>query len=222
MFGVLEGPSLKMRGLVVGPVVLAVVVGLCLWCFGGRGENAEELLTATNPHQRIAGLDALSKKTDSESRQKLVEMCSDRDDLMAAMAVWALDQRRDGDRRQTMEDLLADTSKHPKVRAAAAEYLGAEPQADPQKLMSALTGERDAKVRLGAARGLYTMRRLVTIPALVKGLEDPDDTVRYCCITALNRMMMRRFPYDPKVSPQDQAGVIEQIRAYIRQNKGMN
>jgi HEAT repeat protein len=216
------GSSLKMRGLVVGPVVLAVVVGVCLWCFCGRGENPTELLNSPQHPQRVQGIDVLSKKTDSQSQQKLVEMCSDRDARMAALAVWALGQRHDADRRQTMQNLLHDTAKHPEVRAAAAEYLGKEPEADPQELMAALTGERDSKVRAGAARGLYSMRRLVTIPALLKGLEDPDDTVRYYCITALNRMMMRRFAYDPKLAPQGQADVIGQIRDYVRKNKGMS
>ena len=60
------------------------------------------------------------------------------------------------------------------------------------------------------------MRNPKAIPELVAALEDPDERVRIWAITAIHKMIARRFPYDAKLPPERQRHEIDRIKDYLR------
>jgi HEAT repeat protein len=192
------------------------------WCLSGAGgADADKLAESTHAPHRVQSVEILGKRTDEDSGEKLFRMTADKDTRVAMAAVWTLSQRRRAEDRVLLERVLTDTQRASRVRAEAAAGLGlfkqtpADKQASKEKLEQTLSAEKDAHVRAGAAKGLMALRDPTSAVTLAKSLEDPDEQVRNWTIGALNKVMIRRFPYDPRVAPADQRKVIEDIQHYV-------
>jgi HEAT repeat protein len=208
-------------------VIGALSIGA--WCLGGVGKpDPDKLAQSSEAPNRVQSVEILRTRSDEETGQKLFRMTGDKDTRVAMAAVWALTQRRRPEERKLVEQVLADTQRHSRVRAEAATGMGlfkqtsADQQASSVILVQALSSEKDARVRAGAAKGLMALRDLTSVAALAKALEDPDEHVRNWAIGALNKMMVRRFPYDPKVAPEDQRKVIAEIQHYASHSSEHN
>lgn len=207
----------KAVGALAGGVLLIVAVSVGSWCLGGSaGPDADKLADSPQARERVQSIEILGKSSDEAANDKLFQMSADKDTRVAMAAVWKLTERRRPEDRDALRRVLADPQRHARVRAEAASGLGLFKQTDPATLVQTLENEKDPRVRVGAAKGLLALRDLKSVPGLVKALEDPDERVRQWSIAALNKMMVRRFPYDYKLTPGEQRDVIAQIQHYTR------
>jgi hypothetical protein len=203
--------------VVVGGVLPIVALTVIGWSLAGvGGPDVDELARSAKASKRVQSVGLLRNRAGEEAGDKLLRLSADKDTGVAVAAVWALGERRRPEDRAALEKVLNDTKLNVRVRAEAATGLGLFKQTDPNTLVQALQSEKDPRVRVGAAKGLMALRNLRTVPALVMGLEDPDERVRRWSIAALHKMMVRRFPYDPKQAPETQRTVIAEIQHYTR------
>ena len=134
---------------------------------------------------------------------------------MATKAVRSIGRVRTQRRRELLQKIARDTSRPARARGEALAVLGEFDGVPPTVLTSALSNDTNAKVRRGAAKGLIRMEEPKTIPELVNALNDPDERVRAYANTAIHNMIVRRFDFDPKRSPDEQQEVIERLKAYL-------
>lgn len=204
----------RARALIVGFAAFVALVTALLWAFGTGGADVGKLASSGDRARRREAVKKLWGRTDQTARETLHRLSSDKDVRVAVTAVCALG--RTGDEAQPLlEDILADTAKPARVRCEAAAELGRFGPEARERLCSALREEPDPVVRMGAAKGLWRLRDVNSATRLAGALSDPDRRVRTHVLKALNRMMIRRFPYDPELPPEQQQAVIGEIARYV-------
>ena len=204
--------------LLIGSIVLAAVVGAVLWYVSGRGGNVESLIESSNRADRLTAIDKLRHRHNDDSRQLLHRLTKDADLGVASTAVKALAEDKDKANLEFLTRLLGDESRRPEVCATAAEVYGKfrGHGADHTVLTGLLSAHKDHRVRAGAARGLFHLRKREAIAAVVNALEDPHPRVRREAIRAFYNQTTSRFGYDPDVPPGKQREVIDKIRDLLR------
>jgi len=209
-----KDPKLLIFVGVFALVVLIVGAG-GYWLHTGLG-SAGKLADSADPEDRIRAAAQLASKDSPAARKALRRLSRDSNRYVAIRAVWTIGERRTRASRDLLGEIARDRGAHSAARHEAAAALGKFKDADPGILTELLTVEADAEVRAGAAKGLLRMRNPKTLPELVRALEDPDRRVRLWAITAIHKMIARRFPYDAKLPPDKQRHEIERIKAYLR------
>ncbi len=173
--------------------------------------DPRDLANSDDPGDRKRAARALAESGSEADREKLEQLVSDPDPWVGRYAVRGLEDPT------KLRRILSDKSLHGAVRGEAAAQLGKK-GGDAEALTRVLDpgGEPEAKVRAGAAKGLGFARDPEAIPQLVEALEDPDREVRIWAITAIHRMIARRFPFDASKPPGTQRAEIRRIEEYLR------
>ena len=198
---------------------MAAAAATVAWRVGAFGKSAASLANSPEVEDRRAAIEALAKSRGSSASQLLSTLASDKDTGTALMAVSALGEQQTAENRDVLNHIISDKSLQPAARSEAASTLGKFKDADPAVLTRVLTAEENPEVRAGAAKGLARLEMPSTIPQLSAALEDPSPEVRRWAITAIHRMIVRRFPYDAAKPPETQQDVIKRIRDYLKQCK---
>jgi hypothetical protein len=206
----------KLQACVVGFVLLVAAVTAVLWWLDARGGAAIGLAGSSDREDRIEAADRLGGKGSAAATEALKRLARDADKYVAVRAIRSLSQNLSERNRDILADLAQDKTLKGKARGEAAANYGKFKDADPTVLTQILAGDQDPEARAGAAKGLTRMRKPSTIPELVRGLEDRDPRVRLWSITAIHKMIVRRFPYDASQPPQRQQYVIQKIKTYLR------
>ncbi len=206
----------KAAWIAAGVAGLAVLV-VVAWQMGLFGDSAVELAASDDVEDRRAAVEQLSERDDEGASKLLSQLARDSDAQTARYAVRALGDHDSYANQKLLTRILTDKQLSPAARSEAAATLGKFKNADPQVLTQTLVAEEDPKVRAGAAKGLARLEMPKTIPQLSAALEDPSSQVRLWAITAIHRMIVRRFPYDARKPPEIQQEVIKRIRDYLKQ-----
>lgn len=212
---VLLKPNNKLLTVVVCFVVFVALVTVVFWYIDSRGGDALALADSAKRDDRLKAADKLAKKSSTAARRALAKLAKDRDKWVAIRAIRSLGSRRDGGTQEVLGEIVRDKKIRGRLRGEAAAELGVFQDSAPI-LVDALVTEKDPEVRAGAAKGLSRMRDPKTIPQLVRALEDRDHRVRLWAITAIHKMIARRFGYNARMSPESQRKEIERIKAYLR------
>ncbi len=199
-----------------GFAALVVAVTAVLWLVHGAGGGASDLAKSADPEERHKAVERLRGRSSEAARRTLRLLSRDPDRWVAVRAIRALGEDRSEANRRALTEMVTDRDLSARARGEAAATLGSFKDADPTVLTQALTSDPNAEARAGAAKGLVRMRNPKAIPELVRALEDRDPRVRIWAITAIHKMIARRFPYDAKLPPERQRGEIERIKAYLR------
>jgi HEAT repeat protein len=199
-----------------GFVALVVVVAVVLWCIDGGVAGARKLAKSADPQERHKAVERLRGRSSDAARQTLRLLSRDPDRWVAVRAIRALGENHSEANRRALVAMVTDRDLSARARGEAAATLGSFKDADPTVLAQALTSDPNAEARAGAAKGLLRMRNPKAIPELVQALEDRDPRVRIWAITAIHKMIARRFPYNAKLPPARQRQEIERIKAYLR------
>lgn len=210
------GPERTKAAWIVAGVILAATVSVIIWQFDLFGDSASALANSADPNDRRAAVEQLSKRGDAGASELLSRLSKDSDPWTARYAVRALGEHQTGTNQKLLTRMVADTDLSTAARSEAAATLGKFKNADPEVLTRALIAEEDAEVRAGAAKGLARLEMPKTIPQLSAALEDPSPEVRLWAITAIHRMIVRTYPYDPDKPPGAQQEVIQRIREYLK------
>ncbi len=213
------GPERSKTAWIAAAVTLALAGIVAAWHAGAFAMSAGMLARSDKPEDRQAAIAALATSGSAAASETLAALAADKDPSTATLAVRALGERQTDLNHDTLKRIIADKSLRPAVRSEAAYTLGSFTKADPAVLTNALAAEEDPEVRAGAAKGLAKLEMPSTIPQLSAALEDPSPEVRRWAITAIHRMIVRRFPYDADKPPEAQQDVIKRIRDYLRQCK---
>jgi hypothetical protein len=208
--------SKKLVGVAIGFVAAIAVVAGLLWYLHSRDGAAQELAGSSDPNDRGRAAERLRGRRSDAALRTLRSLSKDKDKWVAIKAVRAIGDDRSAYARDALVEILQDKEANASARGEAASTLGKFKDADPQVLTHALTSDPAPEARAGAAKGLRRMRKPETIPQLVQALEDGDPRVRTWAITAIHKMIARRFPYDARKSPQAQRQEINRIKAYLR------
>jgi len=196
-------------------VLVAAVTGLA-WILNDPDAGAVDLATSTDAEDRHKAVERLRGRGSDAARRTLRLLSRDPDKWVAIRAVRALGQDRSRAGRETLAEIIRDGDLAAPTRGEAAATLGTLPDADSGILTEALVRDPKPEVRAGAAKGLLRMRNPKTLPQLVRALEDRDERVRIWAITAIHKMIARRFPYNAKLPPGRQRNEIRRIQAYLR------
>ena len=205
----------KTAWIVAGVVGLATLVTL-VWQLGIFGDSTDALAASTSREDRQKAIRKLAESGSSDAAEKLTKLASHSDPWTARYAVRAMGDRPSDENRRALTGILANREISAAARSEAAATLGKFKQADPVVLVRSLTADESPEVRAGAAKGLARLEKPSTIPQLSAALEDPSPQVRMWAITAIHKMIVRRYPYDPAKPPQQQQEVIGRIREYLR------
>ncbi len=117
----------------------------------------------------------------------LVKLLGEKDGAVRSQAAWGLRMMKDPDATKPLIETLKDDE--PWIRAQAADGLGLlEAESAVDALCEALEKDRDPYVRDRAARALWRIGDIKTIPLLREKLEDPDEGVRWSARLALASM----------------------------------
>jgi HEAT repeat protein len=206
----------KLIAVAAGAAGLIAVVALLLWYLDSRDGSARMLAQSSDPAERKQAVERLRGRKSSAARKTLALLSRDTDKWVAIKAVRTLGEDGSEDSRRTLEQIVRDRNLKAGARGEAAAALGRYKNADPKVLTQALIGDPNGQARAGAAKGLMRMRKPETLPELVQALEDPDAKVRIWAITAIHKMIARRFPYDARKPPQTQQREIQRIRDYLK------
>lgn len=205
-----EGSRKKLLAVGGAAALLIAVVAAVLWHFVAGLSESQGLAGSADAADRIKAAERLDGK-DGEAAQRLLRgLANDRDQTVARRAVRSITSRR------LLEDIARDTKLGGAARGEAAAALGKFADTDPTILTGLLTADPNAQARAGAAMGLARLRNVKTLPSLSQALEDGDPEVRLWAVTAIHKMILRRFPYDAKLPPAQQREVIQRIRDYLR------
>jgi len=211
------GPERSKIAWILAAAVLLVAVVIAMWQLGAFDASTDDLAASSDRQDRQKAIDRLAESGSSAVADKLKKLASHSDPWTARYAVRAFGDRRSDDSRRALANILNDRRMPPAARAEAADVIGKFEDADPAVLTRTLTDtDEDPQVRAGAAKGLARLKEPATIPQLSAALEDPSEDVRKWAITAIHKMVTRRYPYDPAKPPQQQEEVIERIRTYLR------
>ncbi|MCD6303856.1 MAG: HEAT repeat domain-containing protein [Planctomycetes bacterium] len=203
------------KPVIAAAAILAAlgIVAAAAWYFATDLSSARRLAASADARDRLRAIDRL--KGQSAARKTLELLSRDPDKWVAVKAVRALADQAGERTRRCLVRILQDKRIDPRARGEAATMLGRDKLADDDILARALAAP-EPQVRAGAAKGLAERRDPNTIPQLVAALEDPSTEVRRWAITAIHKMIARRFPYDARKSPASQREVIERIKAYLK------
>lgn len=213
------GPEKSKTAWIVAAAILALAAVVAAWHAGALGPSAGNLARSDRPEDRQAAIAALATAGSADASETLAALAADKDPATATLAVRALGERQTDRNHDALKRIITDKSLPPAVRSEAAYTIGSFTKADPAVLTNALAAEQEPEVRAGAAKGLAKLEMPSTIPQLSAALEDPAPEVRRWAITAIHRMIVRRFPYDAAKPPEAQQDVIKRIRDYLRQCK---
>lgn len=213
------GPERSRTAWIVAAAILALAVIVMAWQAGAFGTSASSLARSAKPEDRQAAIEALAKSRSSAASEMLSALAADKDPQTATMAVRALGEQQTDQNRDALNRIIDDKGLRPAVRSEAAYTMGRFKDAASAVLTKTLASEENPEVRAGAAKGLAKLEMPSTIPQLSAALEDPSPEVRRWAITAIHRMIVRRFPYDADKPPETQQEVIKRIRDYLRQCK---
>lgn len=205
----------RVAAIVLGLVGMTVLV----WWIASSGEPSDSQMNSTNAQERIAAIAALGKSGSTSASEKLARLASHSDTTTVRYAVRALGENDSEGNRKALTGILTDTKMSAAARSEAASMLGKFKESDAALLTRTLAADESPEVRAGAAKGLARLEMPSTIPQLSAALEDPSPEVRLWAITAIHRMIGRRFPYNATKPPETQKTVIEEIRAYLRRCK---
>jgi HEAT repeat protein len=208
----------RVRPTLVVAAVACVVAMAAFWGWNRcrAGGDLAALAKSKNPEDRVQAARRLAEQEGSTERGLLALLAEDGDRTVAVQAIESLGRHTTDENRALLTRLLIEKRGSVEAQAAAASALGRFKGMDPAPLVQALNTRQEAVVRAGAAQGLVRLRDANSIPALVKALEDGDSRVRIWAITAIHKMIVRRFPYDARKAPAAQRDVIRQIRDYLR------
>jgi HEAT repeat protein len=213
------GPERSRTAWIAAAAILALAGVVAAWHAGIFATSAGNLAGSDKPEDRQAAIATLATAGSSAASETLSALAADKDPATATLAVRALGERQTDQNHDALKRIISDKSLPPAVRSEAAYTMGNFTKADPAVLTKALAAEEDPEVRAGAAKGLAKLEMPSTIPQLSVALEDPSPEVRRWAITAIHRMIVRRFPYDADKPPEDQQDVIKRIRDYLKQCK---
>lgn len=212
------GPNANKKTWILAGAVGLVIVLVAAWLLGAFGESVDSLAASSDRDDRLEAIRRISESDSSSSTDRLRRMAAHSDPATARMAVRSLGYHLSELNLDALRDILDDEKLSEAARSEAASTLGKFKEADPVVLTRTLSNNKEKpEVRAGAAKGLARLEMPKTIPQLSAALEDPSPEVRLWAITAIHRMIVRRFPYDPSKPPQQQKAVIERIRTYLRQ-----
>lgn len=197
-------------------MALVAAVTVLLWLLDAGGEGASDLAKSADPRDRQQAVERLRGRGSDAARRTLRLLSRDPDKWVAVRAIRALGEDRSEANRKALAEMAADRGLSGRARGEAAATLGNFKDADTAVLTQMLAGDPNAEARAGAAKGLVRMRNPKAIPELVAALEDPDERVRIWAITAIHKMIARRFPYDAKLPPERQRHEIDRIKDYLR------
>jgi HEAT repeat protein len=214
----------KLLAFSTGFLVLVAAVALVLWLVDSRTGNVEKLSGSAKAVDRMEAVDKAGKSSSGGASKALEKLSRDRDENVAVRAIWALGDSPGDRNRDALRRIVTDKSVRPRVRGEAAAALGKHEDAGSAILKDTLVGDGDPQVRAGAAKGLSRVagrQKTVEgaksiIPQLSRALEDPDPNVRAWAITAIHKLIVRRFQYSATASPETQQEQIEAIRKYLR------
>jgi hypothetical protein len=199
-----------------GGLFLAAIAGLWVWDRHRGGGDLGDLARSSRLTDRLQAAGDLARRDSDAARKRIARMVEDADVAVAVQAVESLGVHPRPEDRAILERVLTERRRPPEVQAAAAATLGGYPDGDPTVLMDALRTHDQPIVRAGAAQGLTRLGDARSVPALSRALEDGDARVRIWAISAIHKMVLRRFPYDARRDPSEQREVIERIRDYLR------
>ena len=199
-----------------GFAALAAAAGAVLWYVDHLDASAVAMARSSDPRKRMRAAERLAGRTGDPAVRTLRRLAGDRDKWVARQAVRALAEAPGRRGLEVLTEIVKDRKLPGDARGEAAANLGRLRGADPAVLTAALAGDADAAARAGAAKGLMRMRDPATMPQLVDALADGDARVRTWAITAIHRMIVRRFGYDARKPPRTQRLQIERIRQYLR------
>ena len=204
---------------IVAAAIMVAAAAVAAWRVGVFGDSGASLARSAKVEDRRAAVEALAKSGSSSASKLLSTLAGDKDPETAMLAVRALGEQQTEQNRDALSHIITDKKLSTAARSEAASTLGKFKDADPAVLTHTLTAEENPEVRAGAAKGLARLEMPSTIPQLSAALEDPSPEVRRWAITAIHRMIVRRFPYDAAKLPETQQDVIKRIRDYLKQCK---
>jgi plasmid stability protein len=213
------GPDRPKTAWIAAGAILAMTLVIVVWRAGAFGTSTASLARSDKPEDRQAAIEALAKSRSSTATEALSALAADKNPVTAMMAVRALAEQQTPENQTVLKRIITDKQLKPAIRSEAAYNIGKFKDADPAVLTQTLASDENPDVRAGAAKGLARLEMPSTIPQLSAALEDPSPEVRRWAITAIHRMIVRRFPYDADKPPETQQDTIKRIRDYLKQCK---
>ncbi|MBT3199595.1 MAG: HEAT repeat domain-containing protein [Phycisphaerales bacterium] len=192
-------------------ILLLGAIAMACWPEAGDPDSPD-------PEKRLQAIAKLEGRTDTEAVQTLVRLSRDRKPRVSVAAIKMIASSPESS-HAPLQEILAEPDISPPARAEAAAALGKCPKQNVPitVLTQVLTGNADAQVRAGAARGLSRRKDPAALKELVAALEDPDARVRLWAVTAIGRTTALRFDYDARVPPEQQRDKIRTIKATLIQ-----
>jgi hypothetical protein len=204
------------RRLPIYLILIVVLLGLAGLRYGCRGGPA--VVQGDSVDARLAEIHAIRQGKDPADTEQLLDLSRHQDQRVSRAAIYALASFEGSAPKESLHEVLRN-GPTPDARAAAAIALG-QREDNPRTLIAVLSSERDPQVRAGAAQGLAhycNPDRRDALPALMKGLRDPDPEVRAWAIRAIHKVSIKRFLYEPDKDPREQQDRIAYIEQRLRQ-----
>ena len=183
--------------------------------YGSSERKLLKQIESSDPAQRFAAIRGLEEIGSVRAVAAITARMQDPDASVASRAIIALGVM--GRKGQVAEVEKVAGDKRTEAREAAAVALGRSPQSvtvNYQVLINLVANDPSPIVRAESALSLGRRGAREAVPALIIALNDPDLNVRQRAVQGLRMITKGRFEYSPIASPDERAGMIEQIQTW--------
>jgi len=204
-----------MSSRTTGTTACAVAALTCL-TIGGCSDPTVDL-DSPDADKKIEALRRCARQPDDEVVERVAEVVSHRDTMVAAEAVRSLGRMGHPKAVDVLKEVAGvGKHRHSALRREAVIQLGRQREAREEVLpvlRQCLKEDADPRVRAAAALSISRQRSLVDAPLLMETAEtEPDPVVQTRAVRAVERLVGMRFRYDPTAPKAQRDAALRRMR----------